>query len=302
MTPERTRERTPERTPERIVDLGRRLRGEGLACALSESTAAAAALPHLDTEDVEDVRAGLRATFCSSAADLEIFERCFLAWWREGRPSSAVDDLLSKAAADRGDRPAAGAPSGPDGLAAAAHGDCRGAQEPRRGGLPGTPDRRRVQRRPLARAALLRLDRRRGTARGRRVARTADGAAVLATQPPTGAGRPARPDRRAEDAAVARRPRGRTRPPGAAAATARAPATRRPLRRERLDGALQPLPAPFPSRDAGARETSRPSRSARGSRTSRPGWPAKRSIPRWTACGPAAGRAARGSASAWRPS
>ena len=109
-------------TPERVVDLGRRLRGEGLACALSESTAAAAALPHLDTEDVEDVRAGLRAAFCSSAADLEIFERCFLAWWREGRPSSAVDDLLSKAAADRGDRPAAGAPSGPGGLAAA-HGD-----------------------------------------------------------------------------------------------------------------------------------------------------------------------------------
>jgi len=64
-------------TPERVVDLGRRLRGEGVACALSESTAAVAALPHIDTEDVEDVRAGLRAAFCSSPADLEIFERCF---------------------------------------------------------------------------------------------------------------------------------------------------------------------------------------------------------------------------------
>ena len=106
-------------TPERVVDLGRRLRGEGLACALSESTTAVAALPHLDTEDVEDVRAGLRAAFCSSPADLEIFERCFPAWWRGGRPSSAVDGLLSKAASGRGDRPAAGAPSGPDGLAAA---------------------------------------------------------------------------------------------------------------------------------------------------------------------------------------
>ncbi|MYA33024.1 MAG: VWA domain-containing protein [Gemmatimonadales bacterium] len=106
-------------TPERIVDLGRRLRGEGMACALSESTTAVAALPHLDTGDVEDVRAGLRAAFCSSAADLEIFERCFPAWWRGGRPSSAVEDLLAKAASGRGDRPAAGAPSGPDGLAAA---------------------------------------------------------------------------------------------------------------------------------------------------------------------------------------
>jgi hypothetical protein len=104
-------------TPERVVDLGRRLRGEGVACALSESTAAFATLPHIDTEDVEDVRAGLRAAFCSSAADLEIFERCFPAWWREGRPSSAVEDLLSKAASDRGARPPPGA-SGPDGTAA----------------------------------------------------------------------------------------------------------------------------------------------------------------------------------------
>ncbi|MCY3599210.1 MAG: VWA domain-containing protein [Gemmatimonadetes bacterium] len=106
-------------TPKRIVDLGRRLRGEGVACALSESTAAVAALPHLDTEDVEDVRAGLRAAFCSSPADIEIFERCFPAWWRGARPSSAVEELLSKAASDRGDRSAGGAPSGSDGLAAA---------------------------------------------------------------------------------------------------------------------------------------------------------------------------------------
>ncbi|MYC89429.1 MAG: VWA domain-containing protein [Gemmatimonadales bacterium] len=106
-------------TPERVVDLGRRLRGEGMACALSESTTAVAALPHLDTEDAEEVRAGLRAAFCSSAADLEIFEHCFPAWWRGGRSSSAVEDLLSRAASGRGDRPAPGAPSGPDGLAAA---------------------------------------------------------------------------------------------------------------------------------------------------------------------------------------
>ncbi|MDE2661535.1 MAG: VWA domain-containing protein [Gemmatimonadota bacterium] len=106
-------------TPERVVDLGRRLRGEGVACALSESTTAVAALTHLDAEDVEDVRAGLRAAFCSSAADLEVFERCFPAWWRGARPSSAVENLLSKAASGRGDRPTPGAPSGPDGLAAA---------------------------------------------------------------------------------------------------------------------------------------------------------------------------------------
>ncbi len=116
-------------TPERIVDLGRRLRGEGVACALSESTTALAALPHIDTEDVEDVRAGLRAAFCSSAADLEIFERCFPAWWRGGRPSSAVEELLSKAASDRGHRPPASGLSEPDGLAAAARDDV-GAHAP----------------------------------------------------------------------------------------------------------------------------------------------------------------------------
>ena len=109
-------------TPERVVELGRRLRGEGVACALSESTTALAALSHIDAQDVEDVRAGLRAAFCSSAADLEIFERCFPAWWRGAQPSSAVEDLLSKAAADRGARPPAGA-FGPDGPAAVAQDD-----------------------------------------------------------------------------------------------------------------------------------------------------------------------------------
>lgn len=107
-------------TPERVVDLGRRLRGEGVACALSESGTAIAALPHLDTGDVEDVRAGLRAAFCSSPADLEIFERCFPAWWRGGRPSSAVEDLLSKAASGRGAQPPPGPPPAGGGLEAAA--------------------------------------------------------------------------------------------------------------------------------------------------------------------------------------
>lgn len=105
-------------TPERVVDLGRRLRGEGVACALSESTAALAALPHLDVEDRDDVRAGLRATFCSSPADLVIFERCFPAWWREGRASSAVEDLLSSAASGRGGQPPPGVPAARGGLAA----------------------------------------------------------------------------------------------------------------------------------------------------------------------------------------
>ncbi|WP_420634119.1 vWA domain-containing protein [Candidatus Palauibacter sp.] len=84
-------------TPARLVDLGRRLRGEGVGCALSESTAALTALEHLDGEDVEDVRAGLRAVFCSSPGDLPIFERCFRAWWHGQRSSSPADDLLAKA-------------------------------------------------------------------------------------------------------------------------------------------------------------------------------------------------------------
>ncbi|WP_420448590.1 vWA domain-containing protein [Candidatus Palauibacter sp.] len=107
-------------TPERVVDLGRRLRGEGVACALSESGTAIAALPHLDTDDVEDVRAGLRAAFCSNRADLEIFERCFPAWWRGGRPSTAVEDLLSKAASGRGAQPPPGPPPGGGGVETAA--------------------------------------------------------------------------------------------------------------------------------------------------------------------------------------
>lgn len=107
-------------TPERVVDLGRRLRGEGVVCALSESGTAIAALPHLDTDDVEDVRAGLRAAFCSSPADLEIFERCFPAWWRGGRPSTAVEDLLSKAASGRGAQPPPGRPPAGGGVETAA--------------------------------------------------------------------------------------------------------------------------------------------------------------------------------------
>ena len=83
-------------TPERIADLGRRLRGDGVACALSESTTALAALEHLDQADVEDVRSGLRAAFCSSAADLIAFERCFWPWWRRERAPSAAEELLAR--------------------------------------------------------------------------------------------------------------------------------------------------------------------------------------------------------------
>lgn len=75
-------------TPERVADLSGRLRAGGVGCALSESTSALAALDHLDVDDVEDVRAGLRAAFCSSTADLAVFERCFWPWWR-GEPVPA---------------------------------------------------------------------------------------------------------------------------------------------------------------------------------------------------------------------
>ncbi len=122
-------------TPERVVDLGRRLRAEGLGCALSESTTALAALPHLDVADVEDIRAGLRAAFCSSAADIDIFERCFPAWWSDGRPPSAVEDLLSKAAAGRGAQPPLRASTADGGLAAFGRDDAarhaRDDEEPR---------------------------------------------------------------------------------------------------------------------------------------------------------------------------
>lgn len=122
-------------TPERVVDLGRRLRAEGLGCALSESTTALAALPHLDVADVEDIRAGLRAAFCSSAADIDVFERCFPDWWRDGRPPSAVEDILSKAASGRGAQPPPGASTAGGGLAAFGRDDAarhtRDDEEPR---------------------------------------------------------------------------------------------------------------------------------------------------------------------------
>lgn len=101
-------------TPERVVDLGRRLRDEGVACALSESTAALAVLEHLDTDDVEDVRAGLRAAFCSSPGDLAAFERCFQPWWRGDRAPTPADDLLAKTRRPPSPpRPAGALPRGP---------------------------------------------------------------------------------------------------------------------------------------------------------------------------------------------
>ena len=97
-------------SPERVVDLGRRLRAAGVDCALSESTAALAAAELLDGSDVEDVRAGLRAVFCSSASDLAAFEGCFWPWWRGEHPSTPAEDLLAKARSGRRPPSLAGAP------------------------------------------------------------------------------------------------------------------------------------------------------------------------------------------------
>ncbi len=99
-------------SPERVVALGRRLRAEGVACALPESTSALAALAHLDPDDVEDVRLGLRTAFCATLADVEVFERCFWAWWEEETPSAVGPDLDALAprlnASDRDEPPLEG--------------------------------------------------------------------------------------------------------------------------------------------------------------------------------------------------
>ncbi|WP_420463004.1 vWA domain-containing protein [Candidatus Palauibacter sp.] len=107
-------------TPERVAELGRRLRGEGVDCALSESTSALAALEYLDGGDAEDVRVGLGAAFCSSPADLAIFERCFWPWWRRERAPTPADDLLSKARSAPRPPPPVGGLSSPDRPGAAA--------------------------------------------------------------------------------------------------------------------------------------------------------------------------------------
>ena len=83
-------------TPERVADLSGRMRAAGVGCALSESTSALAALDHLDVDDVEDVRAGLRTAFCSSPADLAVFERCFWPWWRGEPAPGPAEDLAPR--------------------------------------------------------------------------------------------------------------------------------------------------------------------------------------------------------------
>lgn len=60
------------------------------------------ALELLDVDDVEDVRLGLRSTFCAAPEDLPVFERCFWAWWNEEpeRRPQPLDELLPQRADD----------------------------------------------------------------------------------------------------------------------------------------------------------------------------------------------------------
>ncbi len=103
--------------PRRVALLCRALRAEGVNCSLPESVTALRALPWLEARDVEDVRLGLRAVFCSSPRDFGAFERCFWSWWEERRdpvssarthtaaaPAASQSRVLPAAPAVRGGR------------------------------------------------------------------------------------------------------------------------------------------------------------------------------------------------------
>lgn len=66
-----------------IAGLCADLREEGLSCSLSESVLAVECAAAVDAGDPVDVRLGLRAAFCSSPRDLEVFDRCFRRRWGE---------------------------------------------------------------------------------------------------------------------------------------------------------------------------------------------------------------------------
>lgn len=98
------------------------LRAEGMTCSLSESVLAAECARRLDPHDPREVRLGLRAAFCSSHGDLEVFDRCFRRRWAgeetTGGTVSAARLAHPGPDPDTGARPA-GAPSigpAPDGV------------------------------------------------------------------------------------------------------------------------------------------------------------------------------------------
>lgn len=96
-----------------IADLCGDLRAEGLSCSLSESVLAAECASAVDADDPLDVRLGLRAAFCSSPRDLDIFDRCFRRRWGGDEPTRRTPPPTvppRPASAPGAPRRAAGAP------------------------------------------------------------------------------------------------------------------------------------------------------------------------------------------------
>src|SRR5690349_13800188 len=69
-----------------LSDLTAALRAEGMRVGVGELLNAHRALAAIDSASREDARLALRAILCSSHADLERFERAFLAAFGDERP------------------------------------------------------------------------------------------------------------------------------------------------------------------------------------------------------------------------
>jgi uncharacterized protein len=70
------------------------LRREGLPVTVTQVTAAARALEHLDVGDRGEVRLGLRAVLVSRPEDYPPFDRCFDAFWRVDSEGDRISDLV----------------------------------------------------------------------------------------------------------------------------------------------------------------------------------------------------------------
>lgn len=84
-----------------VTRLARTLRGHGVPCTVTETTAALDALDRLDRGDALDVYFGLRAVLLDDVAHRETFDRCFWQAWRGGSPDEGEEKLEVSRSVDR---------------------------------------------------------------------------------------------------------------------------------------------------------------------------------------------------------
>jgi uncharacterized protein with von Willebrand factor type A (vWA) domain len=94
-----------------LSDLTAALRAEGLRVGVGELLAAHRALAAVDCASREDARLALRAVLCSSHADLERFERAFVAVFGDARPPGPWEALDELGAIERPAPPRVAVPS-----------------------------------------------------------------------------------------------------------------------------------------------------------------------------------------------